>query len=448
MVKFWRGRYRATKRSIAESRGLEAGNGLGERLLVNDNKPERGGPEPDVPASERQCGCKGECCCCPQPGGNASGVPSHEIDIYKVLADLFNSEETSFWTRNNIMVVVQGGLIAATAGVASNANDFFAMDGSSTGISYIFFVVLLALSVVGFFTALAWLFMVHRSVRIADTISSGLKDIENELRPQGSPLRQSLKAFNNFGDGLKNKSKSLANFLLLQEGCDKKPAFTNSWRLSTILAFVIWLFMLFWVVLFFTILDSAAFSDARNCTKKDGSCVQDGYPPQPPPPPPPPVCPLPECARLTFQQLPPIGPFCLAKHKREQCKKNTNSLPQPDPQQLVKLVEKIHDLNPVQLTLVGSADRVNLVPALKKKYGSNAGLARARAEWVLEQIKDIWRQQYPTDAQPAALAQAQILNVGPAQVDPDAVEEDDRMVYVYVLVQDVAIHAAKSGTGG
>ena len=42
---------------------------------------------------------------------------SFEQEVYKTLAGLYNSEESSFWTRNNILMAVHGFLIAATANI-------------------------------------------------------------------------------------------------------------------------------------------------------------------------------------------------------------------------------------------------------------------------------------------------------------------------------------------
>src|SRR5262249_36194968 len=44
----------------------------------------------------------------------------------------------------------------------------------------------------------------------------------------------------------------------------------------------------------------------------------------------------------------------------------------------------------VFLLLVGSADKFELSSTVRREYGSNSGLARARAEWVAQEIRREW----------------------------------------------------------
>jgi hypothetical protein len=84
----------------------------------------------------------------------------------------------------------------------------------------------------------------------------------------------------------------------------------------------------------------------------------------------------------------------------------------------------------LQLVLVGSADKFELVSALRPRYGSNAGLARARADWVAKEITRRWPDP------PAPVSQALALTVGPGQVGENlspAQTGDDRGVAIHAV---------------
>ena len=80
------------------------------------------------------------------------------------------------------MAALQLGLFAATVGIVGNSDKALS-SGSVAGVSILglFEWGLLALFAVGLFAALGWIFMVCRSEMIADTISTELKKIEDEL---------------------------------------------------------------------------------------------------------------------------------------------------------------------------------------------------------------------------------------------------------------------------
>jgi hypothetical protein len=125
-------------------------------------------------------------------------VPSAlELEVYKTLATLFNSEETSFWTRNNILVAVNGVLIAATGAILGNAEKVLA-SGASPFATILLFAALAGLALVDLCMATAWLFMVGRSERIADTVSGQLKVIEGVFAERVA-LREEFQAFRTFG---------------------------------------------------------------------------------------------------------------------------------------------------------------------------------------------------------------------------------------------------------
>jgi hypothetical protein len=79
-----------------------------------------------------------------------------------------------------------------------------------------------------------------------------------------------------------------------------------------------------------------------------------------------------------------------------------------------------------QVLLIGSADKFELTDRLRARYGSNAGLARARADWVAEQLLDGTGQKVPH----------LVLTVGPLEHGTDLSRRDtapDRSVGIYLL---------------
>lgn len=388
-----------------------------ENSAATSNNKEDGNRQIDAQQSPGDCQCVCRCKC----NGDCKCPPtsdqSYEFEIYKIFAELFNSEETAFWARNNVLVVVQAGLIAAMAAFASNADKLVTADGHASS-AFIFFIgALAAIDVVGFGMAIAWLLMVHRSARIADTISDELKAFEKEFENHSAiKLGKKFWVFNHFGGNLAEMPADAKN-KIYSKGSHAKPTKLNRYRISNIWSFVGGFLLLIWLIL-----GVGLGAYYLSVAKKDAQPIGVGQPP---------VCPSIECQKLGFIKLGVVGPFCTGQSESQAC--DAQKLSQPDMAQLQQLVASIHRVDPVQLTLVGSADRVGLKPELLKKYGSNEGLARARAEWVLAQIKEIWQQTYPAQRNSAALNQAQILSVGPAGFS-ETTQMDDRVVYVYVLV--------------
>jgi hypothetical protein len=87
-----------------------------------------------------------------------------------------------------------------------------------------------------------------------------------------------------------------------------------------------------------------------------------------------------------FRKLGNVGPFlsgvaslCEPKSSSEDCENRLNAA--FEPLQLSKLPRA-----PELLVLVGSADRERLTRAAERQFGSNAGLARGRSEWVQREL--------------------------------------------------------------
>ncbi len=86
--------------------------------------------------------------------------------------------------------------------------------------------------------------------------------------------------------------------------------------------------------------------------------------------------------------------------------------------------------SPTFLLFIGSSDKIGLRPAFSRDYGSNEGLARARADWVRTRVLQLM--QFRADEMPKTL----ILTVGPAEHGPALSKkemEDDRSVAVFAV---------------
>jgi hypothetical protein len=159
----------------------------------------------------------------PAPAGD---LTTAQLEVYKILATLFNSEETSFWTRNNILVVVHGALIAATAAIVSQSEKVLT-PGAPITAKTVLFGSLAVLSFVGLLMAVAWLLMVARSVRIGDTVLVQLRRLEAQF-PAG--LASQFRAFTTFARQLDTTAIPEADF--------PSKARTNNVRLSTLWTWV------------------------------------------------------------------------------------------------------------------------------------------------------------------------------------------------------------------
>ena len=177
------------------------------------------------------------------PPGPAGPAEAERL-AYQTLADLMNSEEAAFWTRNNILVLVQGGLIAAAAGIVGNADKIFGAEAQPRAEAWLF-AVLAVLALVGLATATAWLLTVQRGQRIADTIRHQLSDIEADwqargLLPHRAPI--SYLAFTRWARQLNNDEAAPSAWNVPRR-------WHNSQRLTRIWTGLGSLFALLWTVL-------------------------------------------------------------------------------------------------------------------------------------------------------------------------------------------------------
>ncbi|MGB2664549.1 MAG: hypothetical protein WAK48_11125 [Candidatus Acidiferrum sp.] len=113
----------------------------------------------------------------------------------------------------------------------------------------------------------------------------------------------------------------------------------------------------------------------------------------------------------------------------------------PAPEQAVQLAaDKLNGDLPqrrlLSVFVLGSVDKQPLSPAAKKKFGSNRGLADARASWVEGQLRDLLRA--PPD-------RFLVLSSGPT-IEARTVKDrqQDRFVEIYPVWEQVGAHAGQS----
>lgn len=125
-----------------------------------------------------------------------------------------------------------------------------------------------------------------------------------------------------------------------------------------------------------------------------------------------------------LERMTPIGPFAVGK---------ANVLEPPAvsavvaPDGAVKnVMEKAKGREVAYVLFIGSADKFELLPQLQTQYGSNIGLARARAEWVEQEVRRAWKGQ---------TFESITLTVGPSMHGVGLSSQDtagDRSVAIYV----------------
>lgn len=174
------------------------------------------------------------------PSGVSSprvGATNDELEVYKILTTFLNSEHAIFWTRNNLLIVIQVALFGATAGIVSQGEKILAVTNAAGGnpLHYSFEAGLLVLFLVGLITSGGWLFMVERSHVIVKSLIEQLKDIETEFanRQQGA-LNPKFHAFIIFDQKV--------NF-------GKDHTFWQRYQLWTVWKWIVRAFFLLWSIL-------------------------------------------------------------------------------------------------------------------------------------------------------------------------------------------------------
>jgi len=144
-----------------------------------------------------------------------------------------------------------------------------------------------------------------------------------------------------------------------------------------------------------------------------------------------------------FELVGKIGPFCRGEQRKTCPLKDSSESHRPAAIDTIfktediirKMISGAQTRTLVQIVVVGSTDRIELLPGLQTTYGSNQGLARARADWAWGQISDAWKQRGAKTVLPQPL----VLTVGPAIHGPGKNSEDDtasdRTVSIYSLYQ-------------
>ena len=140
-----------------------------------------------------------------------------------------------------------------------------------------------------------------------------------------------------------------------------------------------------------------------------------------------------------WKKLPPIQSFPEAKHKLDDSRLT----------ELTELSTKLKsskDKTLQQLMLIGRADTKPLGGQMLQAYGSNNGLAQARAKWVWEELKD---REVKIDPQRVILLSAGPLHVGEisggAVSDPDEKKRaEDRSVEIHACWAPKPAESAES----
>jgi hypothetical protein len=124
----------------------------------------------------------------PPPAGGAAGTPDHtrrwkdsaELETYKALVSLHNAQETIFWTRNNILAVIQTALIAGAFSVLKKGTgeELLLWDGDRE-------VPATLLCVAGLTFSVAWILVVRRTDFLFRTTLHILANMELRFRVEG-----------------------------------------------------------------------------------------------------------------------------------------------------------------------------------------------------------------------------------------------------------------------
>ncbi len=127
----------------------------------------------------------------------------------------------------------------------------------------------------------------------------------------------------------------------------------------------------------------------------------------------------------------PVGPFVTGKTNILEPEAMSSGGAVADLVEALKARAKGREL--AHLLLVGSADKFELSPRLLNRYGSNTGLARARADWVAEQARLAWK---------GEAYESLALTVGPGRHGTELSAKEtgaDRSVTVYAAWRERGI---------
>jgi cytochrome c oxidase subunit IV len=191
-----------------------------------------------------------------KPSRHAKG-DEFDLEAYKQAATFHNLQETLFWTRNNILVSIQAGLIAAMFLMVTR-------EGASLEQGKLRVLMpLLGLCGVGLLTSVMWTLMVRRSYYVMEQTLEILARIEwrfgsDEIFSVFTDFRRASQTYRDNPEALKpskfcrdhtdaSKMLVMANGAEFTKGSLWKDARAGTYRrLSTLWSWVGWGFVLAW----------------------------------------------------------------------------------------------------------------------------------------------------------------------------------------------------------
>lgn len=197
---------------------------------VLQSSGETPGGQPSIPTTENTVNASLPAQAVGRSSWGTSAAPAAKLPLtaanleaYKILANLYTAEETSYNTRNNILVVLQAALVAGITGIVSKLLDH----APSAATSHAIRQAALGLCAAGFVSSLGWLVTIIRSTFISDKICEQLYGVE-----EASDLPDVFRIFTNFASNLHLSSWSI-----------RKVRLSTIWTIVSVIFTMIWIFL-------------------------------------------------------------------------------------------------------------------------------------------------------------------------------------------------------------
>jgi hypothetical protein len=337
----------------------------------------------------------------------------YETEIYKTLAQSYDNEETIFWARNNLLVALQGAMLAGAVAIMGSFAKEAPAGAVDVNVLGLFKAALQLLCFVGLATAVAWIVMVRRSAYISHVIAARLEELEAFFHARYT-LDPLLAIYTHWNAALKFDRKTRRDqYATPTPTAGQRPNggyALGGFRLSHVWTSVGLLFLVTWAFLMIRV----------SCMVVQPKIDDDrgGNPPAP----------VGQLFALT--QFAAFDPG-LAERNCESGDIDGDAMTL-----MLRAISKATKLGLSPLViLIGGTDRTPLSPRLRRQYESNDGLAQARAV----AIKKCLLATFEGDARESVRFVA--LNAGPAytpsargtELVDQREQERDRSVQALVL---------------